>query len=101
MQPLTIQSPKKYTMEHQPKILIVDDEIDVLDFNTYNLQKEGYETLTAKDGLEAIRLAKEFKPDLILLDVMMPNLDGFSAAEHFRSQKELKNALIVFLTARN
>lgn len=88
-------------MEHQSKILIVDDEIDVLDFITYNLQKEGYETLTAKDGLEAIRLAKEFKPDLILLDVMMPNLDGFSAAEHFRSQKELKNSLIVFLTARN
>ncbi|HYV92504.1 MAG TPA: response regulator transcription factor [Chitinophagales bacterium] len=95
-------SPTYYTMaEHHPKILIVDDEIDVLEFIAYNLQKEGYRTITAKDGLEAIRIARQEKPDLIVLDVMMPNLDGYSTAEQLRSHKELRNALIVFLTARN
>ncbi|MFI5135596.1 MAG: response regulator transcription factor [Chitinophagales bacterium] len=88
-------------MEHQPKILIVDDEIDVLEFIAYNLQREGYRTVTAKDGLEAIRLARLEKPDLIVLDVMMPSLDGYATAEHLRNLKELKNTLIVFLTARN
>ncbi len=83
------------------KILIVDDEIDVLEFIEYNLKKEGYETATAKDGLEAIRMAKQFRPDLVLLDVMMPNLDGLSAAEHLRSIKELDPVMIVFLTARS
>jgi two-component system alkaline phosphatase synthesis response regulator PhoP len=88
-------------MENHAKIMIVDDEIDVLDFISYNLEREGYKTLTAKDGLEAIRLARSEKPDLILLDVMMPNLDGYAAAEQFRVIRELKNTLIVFLTARN
>lgn len=88
-------------MEPQSRILIVDDEIDVLEFIAYNLEREGYRTFTAKDGLEAIRIARNEKPDLILLDVMMPNLDGFAAAEQFRNLRELKNTLIVFLTARN
>lgn len=92
---------KTFSMEHPSKILIVDDEIDVLEFIAYNLQREGYKTFIAKDGLEAIRLARMEKPDLILLDVMMPNLDGYAAAEHFRNLRELKNTLIVFLTARN
>ncbi|MEO6168500.1 MAG: response regulator transcription factor [Chitinophagales bacterium] len=92
---------KTFSMEHQSKILIVDDEIDVLEFIAYNLEREGYKTFIAKDGLEAIRLARIEKPDLILLDVMMPNLDGYAAAEHFRNLRELKNTLIVFLTARN
>lgn len=92
---------KSYSMENVSKILIVDDEIDVLEFIAYNLEREGFRTFIAKDGLEAIRIAKLEKPDLILLDVMMPNLDGFAAAEHFRSLRELKNTLIVFLTARN
>lgn len=88
-------------MENQPLILIVDDEIDVLEFIAYNLQREGYRTVTAKDGLEAIRLARTESPDLIILDVMMPGLDGFSTAEHLRNLRELSQALIVFLTARN
>ncbi len=92
---------KKMSLEHPSKILIVDDEIDVLEFIAYNLEREGYKTHIAKDGLEAIRIARLEKPDLILLDVMMPNLDGFAAAEHFRNLRELKNTLIVFLTARN
>ncbi len=94
-------NPRQPAMEHQPRILIVDDEIDVLEFIAYNLQREGYRTLTAKDGLEAIRIARAEKPDLIILDVMMPSLDGFATAEHLRNLKELKNTLIVFLTARN
>ena len=95
-------SPIYHTMaEHHPKILIVDDEIDVLEFIAYNLQKEGYRTITAKDGLEAIRIARQEKPDLIVLDVMMPNLDGYTTAEQLRGHKELRNSLIVFLTARN
>lgn len=88
-------------MENAAKILIVDDEVDVLEFIAYNLEREGYNTFIAKDGLEAIRLAKTESPDLILLDVMMPNLDGYAAAEHFRNLRDLKNTLIVFLTARN
>jgi len=94
-------SPQRHSPENQVKILIVDDEIDVLEFISYNLQKEGYRTFTAKDGLEAIRLARLEKPDLIVLDVMMPNLDGYATAEHLRNFKELRNTLIVFLTARN
>ena len=95
-------SPTYHPMaEHHPKILIVDDEIDVLEFIAYNLQKEGYRTTTAKDGLEAIRIARQEKPDLIVLDVMMPNLDGYSTAEQLRTHKELRHALIDFLTARN
>lgn len=92
---------KTRLMENVSKILIVDDEIDVLEFIAYNLEREGFRTFIAKDGLEAIRIAKQEKPDLILLDVMMPNLDGFAAAEHFRNLRDLKNTLIVFLTARN
>ncbi len=97
--PLTYH--KTRFMENGSKILIVDDEIDVLEFIAYNLEREGFRTFIAKDGLEAIRIAKQEKPDLILLDVMMPNLDGFAAAEHFRNLRDLKNTLIVFLTARN
>ncbi|MBA3648512.1 MAG: response regulator transcription factor [Chitinophagales bacterium] len=87
--------------ELQPRILIVDDEIDILEFISYNLEKQGYKTTVAKDGLEAIRLAKILKPDLILLDIMMPNLDGFSTAEHIRELKELNHSMIVFLTAKS
>lgn len=83
------------------KILIVDDEMDVLEFIEYNLRKEGYQVFSARDGLEAIRLAREVHPDLVILDVMMPNLDGLATAEHLRSLRELRQVLIVFLTARN
>lgn len=81
------------------KILVADDEPDIIEFIAYNLTKEGYTVTTAQDGLEAIKLAKEQKPDLILLDVMMPKLDGIGACEHLRSLPEFQNTLIVFLTA--
>ena len=79
------ESPPSAVTEKNTRILIVDDEIDVLDFIAYNLQKEGYQTFVAKDGLEAIRVAKAERPDLMILDIMMPNLDGIAAVEHIRS----------------
>jgi two-component system alkaline phosphatase synthesis response regulator PhoP len=81
------------------KILIVDDEIDILDFIAYNLSKEGYETITAKNGNEAIDLAKKHHPELILMDIMMPEKTGIEACEQIRKIPELKSTLIAFLTA--
>ncbi len=81
------------------KILVVDDEIDILDFIAYNLSKEGYEVITGKNGNEAIELAKKHKPNLILLDIMMPEKTGIEACEQIRKLPELKTCLIAFLTA--
>lgn len=83
------------------KILLVDDETDVLDFMKYNLEKEGFWVYTAKDGMEAIQLAKKVIPNLIILDLMMPKLDGIETCREMRSIPELKNTLITFLTARD
>jgi len=88
-------------MKKEIKILIVDDEADVLDFISYNLQRDGYKTFTAKDGIEAVQMAAKERPDLVLLDIMMPRLDGFAVAEHLRLLHETKTVLIVFLTAKN
>ncbi|NLN34207.1 MAG: response regulator transcription factor [Flavobacteriaceae bacterium] len=82
------------------KILLVDDEPDILEFLSYNLVKEGYEVFTASDGAEGIKKAKIEKPDLILLDVMMPEMDGIEACAEIRKIESLKKTLIVFLTAR-
>ncbi|MES2796578.1 MAG: response regulator transcription factor [Bacteroidota bacterium] len=82
------------------KILLVDDDPDILELLEYNLKKEGYETSSAKNGLVAIDLAKNFLPDLILLDIMMPQLDGIETAKRLRKIPELKNTFIIFLTAR-
>lgn len=82
------------------KILLVDDEPDILEFLSYNLIKEGYEVTTAENGLESIQKAKVVKPDLILMDVMMPEMDGIEACEEIRKIPSLKKTLIVFLTAR-
>ena len=85
----------------QPKILIVDDEVDILDLLEYNLEKEGYEVIKAMDGEEAIRKSREHKPDMILLDIMMPNLDGIETCRRIRAIKGLEKVFIVFLTARS
>lgn len=87
-------------MMENTKILLVDDEPDVLDFLSYNLKKEGYEVFTASDGKSAIQTAKRVTPSLIILDVMMPEMDGIEACKELRTLPETKNALIVFLTAR-
>ena len=83
------------------KILIVDDEPDILEFLSYNLKKEGYIVYTASNGERAIEKAKEFVPHLILLDVMMPKMDGITTCEELRKIKELSSSIIAFLTARS
>ncbi len=83
------------------KILIIDDEPDILEFLGYNLRKEGYQVFLANDGKRGIEQAKEIKPHLILLDVMMPEMDGIQTCEQIRNTPEINNALIAFLTARS
>ncbi len=82
------------------KILLVDDEPDILEIVGYNLTNEGYQVVTAKNGLEAVEKAKKEKPQLIILDVMMPEMDGIEACEAIRKIPELSASLITFLTAR-
>lgn len=88
-------------MDIQQKILLVDDEQDILEFLSYNLKKEGYKVFTATNGREAITIAKSENPDLIILDVMMPDMDGIETCREVREIPGLKNVMIAFLTARN
>ena len=81
------------------KILIADDEPDILEIISFNLQKEGYEVYTAKDGNDALIKAKLHQPDLIILDVMMPGKTGIEACKILRTQPQFENTIIVFLTA--
>ncbi|HMO62085.1 MAG TPA: response regulator transcription factor [Ferruginibacter sp.] len=81
------------------KILIADDEPDILEIIQFNLQSEGYEVATAKNGDEAIELAKKFQPDLIILDVMMPGKNGIDVCNILRMQPAFQNTLIIFLSA--
>jgi len=81
-------------------ILLVDDELDILEIIGYNLSAEGYNVLTAQNGVEAIKKAKKHKPELIILDVMMPQMDGIEACEKLRMIPELSETVITFLTAR-
>ncbi|HAI77187.1 MAG TPA: DNA-binding response regulator [Microscillaceae bacterium] len=82
------------------KILVVDDEQDVLEMLKYNFEKEGYEVRTATNGLEAIQIAKTYVPELILMDIMMPKMDGVEASQRLREMPEIANTYIIFLTAR-
>ena len=82
------------------KILLVDDEPDILEIVGYNLKNEGYKIFTAKNGIEAIKIAKKEIPHLIILDIMMPEMDGIEACEKIRATKDLENVLITFFTAR-
>ncbi|MGM9475847.1 response regulator transcription factor [Pedobacter sp. GSP4] len=83
------------------KILIVDDEPDILELIEYNLKKEGYQVFTANNGQEGITVAKKVHPDLIILDIMMPKMDGIEACRLMRAIPEFKNTFMVFLTARS
>ncbi|KLT66919.1 response regulator transcription factor [Pedobacter sp. BMA] len=83
------------------KILIVDDEPDILELIEYNLKKEGYQVFTATNGQEGITVAKKVHPDLIILDIMMPKMDGIEACRLMRAIPEFKNTFMVFLTARS
>ncbi|GAA0878998.1 response regulator transcription factor [Algoriphagus jejuensis] len=82
------------------KVLVVDDEPDIVEILKYNLQKEGYDVATAEDGIKAVKTAAKFQPDVILLDIMMPNQDGVETCLQIRQIPELKNTFIIFLTAR-
>ncbi len=88
-------------MKKLAKILLVDDEPDILEFLSYNLKKEGYEVSAAENGKIGIEIAKKETPDLIILDVMMPEMDGIDTCAEMRKIPGLKNTLVAFLTARN
>lgn len=82
------------------KVLVVDDEEPILELLKYNLEKQGYEVKAASDGFQAVDIAKRFHPDLVLLDIMMPKMDGVETCRQLRAMPELQNTFIVFLTAR-
>lgn len=82
------------------KILLVDDEPDILEIVGYNLSNEGYTIITGENGVEAVKLAKKHKPHLVILDVMMPEMDGIEACEQLRKNSDLENTIITFFTAR-
>jgi len=82
------------------RILLVDDEPDILEIVSYNLSNEGYEVFTASNGIEGVAMAKKKQPHLIILDVMMPEMDGIEACEIIRSSQGLESVIITFLTAR-
>ncbi len=87
-------------MANKQKILVVDDEPDIREFIEYNLIKEGYEVATAENGADGLSKAKTFLPDLILLDIMMPDMDGIEVCSELRSSDEFADTVIAFLTAR-
>ncbi|MBI3142021.1 MAG: response regulator transcription factor [Bacteroidetes bacterium] len=87
-------------MASNVKVLVVDDEEDILELLEYNLQKEGYEVYKAKNGKEALDLALKVIPDIVLLDIMMPLMDGIQACQEMRKEPTLDGAYIIFLTAR-
>ena len=82
------------------KILIVDDDPDIIEILTYNLSNEGYNVKSASNGIEALKKAKKFIPDIILLDVMMPEMDGIEACSNLREIESLSKSMIIFLSAR-
>jgi two-component system alkaline phosphatase synthesis response regulator PhoP len=88
-------------MKANYRILVVDDEQDIVELLDYNLTKEGYEVRTANNGMKAIEEAKEFLPQLILMDIMMPKMDGVEACRKIREIPKLKESYIIFLTARS
>ena len=87
---------KNYT-----RILLVDDEPDILEILEYNISSQGYQVKTAKNGVEALAKASEWKPHLVILDVMMPEMDGIETCEQLRKNPNLSELIIVFLTARS
>jgi two-component system alkaline phosphatase synthesis response regulator PhoP len=86
--------------DNTPRILLVDDEEDILEFVSYNLQREGFKVYSARNGIEALEMAGKVRPDLVILDVMMPEMDGIAACEEIRKLPSCKNVIIAFLTAR-
>lgn len=90
-------------MSNKPafKVLAVDDEESILELLKYNLEKQGYDVKTATDGIAALDVARRFRPDLVLLDIMMPRVDGVETCRQMRAMPEMQSTFIVFLTARS
>lgn len=88
-------------MKANSRILVVDDEQDIIELLEYNLTKEGYDVRTANNGIKAIEEAKDFLPQLILMDIMMPKMDGVEACRKIREIPKLKESYVIFLTARS
>lgn len=88
-------------MNSKPKILVVDDDPDIIELLQYNLEKEGYVVSSASDGKKALEIAPHFLPDLVILDVMMPNLDGIETGKRLKKMSELKTCHLLYLTARS
>ena len=88
-------------MQSNNRILLVDDENDILEFLSYNLKNEGFQVLTCNDGKTALSLLDDFMPHLIVLDVMMPGMDGIETCEQIRLNPKYNNIIITFLTARS
>lgn len=84
----------------QEKILIVDDEEHILELLKFNIKNAGYEVVTANNGLDGVKLAKEEKPDLVLLDLMLPGMDGYDVCKEIKRNKETSNTAIIMLTAK-
>lgn len=84
-----------------PKVLVVDDEPDIVEFIKYNLTKDGFTCESASNGVEAVSKAESFRPDLILMDVMMPEMDGIEACRRIKENPNTKDAYVMFLTARS
>ena len=87
--------------EKAHRILVVDDDPDIVELLDYNLRKEGYEVRTAPDGRKAVEIARTFQPELVLLDIMMPHLDGIEAGRQLRALPDLRQTYILYLTARS
>ncbi len=85
----------------EKKILVVDDEQDIVDLISYNLSKEGYKVFTASNGTQAVEVATTVKPDLVVLDIMMPGMDGFEVCRSLRQETSLASTAIMFLTAKS
>ncbi len=83
------------------RVLVVDDDADIVEMLEYNLAKEGYDVRTATDGRQAIEVAKTYQPDLVLLDIMMPHMDGIETGRQLRDLAELRQTYIIYLTARS
>jgi two-component system alkaline phosphatase synthesis response regulator PhoP len=96
----SINQKNNILMQNNNRVLVVDDEPDILDLLKYNLEREGYEVEVASNGEEAIKKAEFFKPELILLDIMMPKMDGVETCRLLREMPDMKDSYIIFLTAR-
>ncbi|MEM6321932.1 MAG: response regulator transcription factor [Bacteroidota bacterium] len=88
-------------MNDNPQVLVVDDEPDIIEFIKYNLQKEGFRVATAENGVQGLEEARRVKPDLIILDIMMPEMDGVEVCRQLRSDQLFDNTVVAFLTARD